>query len=183
MSSLLASRTHHYCSSGASEILTAMCTSCWRPFFLSRQTCLWFRPITYWQTKRSLMTSRVDLMLGSLPRDSSTIPSSIFGLETDREFCDSLFYVLQGGLRPHMFCLPILKHEKHRQAIHAAAISGDPRFFLGTDSAPHARGDKVGSRCIGNSSRLTSHWTFNILKLSFASRTNGGQKVPSRKGS
>ena len=42
-----------------------------------------------------------------------------------------------------MFCLPILKHEKHREAVAAAAVSGDPRFFLGTDSAPHAVGDKV----------------------------------------
>ena len=42
-------------------------------------------------------------------------------------------------LRPHNFCLPILKREAHRQALLKAAISGDPRFFLGTDSAPHAK--------------------------------------------
>ena len=42
-------------------------------------------------------------------------------------------------LRPHNYCLPILKRESHRQALVAAATSGDPRFFLGTDSAPHAR--------------------------------------------
>jgi dihydroorotase len=42
-------------------------------------------------------------------------------------------------LRPHNYCLPILKRETHRQALVAAATSGDPRFFLGTDSAPHAR--------------------------------------------
>lgn len=52
---------------------------------------------------------------------------------------------LQGGLRPHAFCLPILKREEHRQAVLAAATSGNPKFFLGTDSAPHARGDKVCS--------------------------------------
>ena len=51
--------------------------------------------------------------------------------------------VLQGGLRPHNFCLPILKREEHRQAVLTAAVSGNPRFFLGTDSAPHAVGDKV----------------------------------------
>ena len=45
-------------------------------------------------------------------------------------------------LRPHNYCLPILKREAHRQALVAAATSGDPRFFLGTDSAPHAKHNK-----------------------------------------
>ncbi len=44
-----------------------------------------------------------------------------------------------GGLRPHWYCLPVLKRERHRQALVAAATSGDRRFFLGTDSAPHAK--------------------------------------------
>jgi dihydroorotase len=43
-----------------------------------------------------------------------------------------------GGIRPHLYCLPIAKREKHRRALRQAATSGDPRFFLGTDSAPHA---------------------------------------------
>ena len=47
-----------------------------------------------------------------------------------------------GGLRPHLYCLPILKRESHRQALVAAATSGSPKFFLGTDSAPHARDTK-----------------------------------------
>ncbi len=47
-----------------------------------------------------------------------------------------------GGIRPHFYCLPILKREEHRQALVAAATSGNPRFFLGTDSAPHAKGLK-----------------------------------------
>ncbi len=47
--------------------------------------------------------------------------------------------LFQGGLRPHMYCLPVLKREAHRQALVAAATSGSARFFLGTDSAPHAR--------------------------------------------
>ncbi|MDB5801875.1 MAG: pyrC [Rhodocyclales bacterium] len=47
-----------------------------------------------------------------------------------------------GGMRPHHYCLPVLKREKHREALVAAAISGNPRFFLGTDSAPHARSTK-----------------------------------------
>ena len=50
--------------------------------------------------------------------------------------------LFQGGIRPHFYCVPILKRESHRQALIAAAISGDRRFFLGTDSAPHARHTK-----------------------------------------
>ena len=46
------------------------------------------------------------------------------------------------GLRPHHYCLPVLKREAHRQALVAAATSGNPRFFLGSDSAPHARAAK-----------------------------------------
>jgi dihydroorotase len=47
-----------------------------------------------------------------------------------------------GGLRPHAYCLPVAKRERHRQAIRKAATSGSPKYFLGTDSAPHARGAK-----------------------------------------
>jgi dihydroorotase len=50
--------------------------------------------------------------------------------------------MFKGGIRPHMYCLPVLKREQHRQALVAAAISGNPKFFLGTDSAPHAAGAK-----------------------------------------
>ncbi len=45
--------------------------------------------------------------------------------------------ILAGGIRPHYYCLPIIKREQHRQALVAAATSGNPKFFLGTDSAPH----------------------------------------------
>ena len=50
--------------------------------------------------------------------------------------------IFQGGLRPHYYCLPVLKREEHRQALLAAATSGSPKFFLGTDSAPHEQGAK-----------------------------------------
>ena len=50
--------------------------------------------------------------------------------------------MFKGGIRPHLYCLPVLKREQHRQALVAAAISGNPKFFLGTDSAPHAVGAK-----------------------------------------
>nr|WP_283937629.1 dihydroorotase [Sphingomonas hankyongi] len=47
--------------------------------------------------------------------------------------------IFAGGLRPHAYCLPVAKREKHRLAVRAAATSGSPKFFLGTDSAPHSR--------------------------------------------
>ena len=50
--------------------------------------------------------------------------------------------IFQGGVRPHYYCLPVLKRETHRQALVKAATSGSPKFFLGTDSAPHATGAK-----------------------------------------
>ena len=50
--------------------------------------------------------------------------------------------LFEGGLRPHAYCLPVLKREEHRLAIRAAATSGSPKFFLGTDSAPHDRAAK-----------------------------------------
>ncbi|HUF56850.1 MAG TPA: dihydroorotase [Thermohalobaculum sp.] len=51
-------------------------------------------------------------------------------------------HILAGGIRPHYYCLPVAKRERHRLALRAAATSGDPRFFSGTDSAPHADGAK-----------------------------------------
>ncbi|MEY3251251.1 MAG: hypothetical protein RL227_224, partial [Pseudomonadota bacterium] len=55
-----------------------------------------------------------------------------------------------GGVRPHWYCLPVLKRETHRQALLQAATSGSPRFFLGTDSAPHARHLKeIACGCAG----------------------------------
>lgn len=50
--------------------------------------------------------------------------------------------IFKGGIRPHYYCLPVLKRETHRQALVKAATSGSARFFLGTDSAPHAKGVK-----------------------------------------
>lgn len=63
--------------------------------------------------------------------------------------------MLAGGIRPHYYCLPVLKRERHREALVAAATSGDPRFFLGTDSAPHAVTAKE-SRC-GCAGLFTAH--------------------------
>ncbi len=51
-------------------------------------------------------------------------------------------HMLVGGIKPHYYCLPVLKRARHQQALLTAATSGNPRFFLGTDSAPHRRQDK-----------------------------------------
>ena len=50
--------------------------------------------------------------------------------------------LFRGGLRPHAYCLPVVKREEHRLAVRKAAVSGSPKFFLGTDTAPHARNAK-----------------------------------------
>ena len=53
--------------------------------------------------------------------------------------------MFDGGLQPHAYCLPVIKRERHRLAVRAAAVSGSPSFFLGTDSAPHGRARKEAS--------------------------------------
>jgi dihydroorotase len=60
-----------------------------------------------------------------------------------------------GGFRPHFYCLPVLKREQHRQALVRAATGGNPKFFLGTDSAPHARGNKEAP--CGHAGIYTAH--------------------------
>ena len=55
--------------------------------------------------------------------------------------------IFKGGLRPHFYCLPVLKREEHRLALLGVATGGNPKFFLGTDSAPHARNTKEASCC------------------------------------
>ena len=63
--------------------------------------------------------------------------------------------IFQGGINPHFYCLPILKRETHRQALVKAATSGNPKFFLGTDSAPHTRTSKESAcGCAGCFSAL-----------------------------
>jgi dihydroorotase len=63
--------------------------------------------------------------------------------------------IFQGGIRPHYYCLPVLKREEHRRALVDAATSGSPKFFLGTDSAPHPRGLK--EHACGCAGIYTSH--------------------------
>jgi len=72
-----------------------------------------------------------------------------------------------GGIRPHFYCLPILKREKHRQALLAAATEGNPKFFLGTDSAPHARNRKE-TTC-GCAGIYTAHAAIELYAEAFDS--------------
>jgi dihydroorotase len=65
--------------------------------------------------------------------------------------------IFTGGVRPHYYCLPVLKRETHREALVRAAVSGSPKFFLGTDSAPHARHAKEAAcGCAGCFSALSA---------------------------
>ena len=73
-----------------------------------------------------------------------------------------------GGMRPHHYCMPILKREEDRQALIQAALSGNPKFFLGTDSAPHARGAKEAA--CGCAGVYTSHAGIELYAEIFGSR-------------
>lgn len=76
----------------------------------------------------------VDFVLGAGKKIAATI--------TPHHLLYNRNAMLAGGIRPHYYCLPIIKRESHREALVKAAISGNPKFFLGTDSAPHAQSTK-----------------------------------------
>ena len=73
--------------------------------------------------------------------------------------------MFRGGIRPHLYCLPVLKRETHREALVAAAISGSPKFFLGTDSAPHAKGAK--ETACGCAGVYTAHAAIELYAEAF----------------
>lgn len=75
--------------------------------------------------------------------------------------------LLAGGVRPHFYCLPVLKRETHRQALLAAATSGNPQFFLGTDSAPHPRRAKEAA--CGCAGCYTAHAALELYAEAFES--------------
>ena len=89
----------------------------------------------------------VRFVLGSPPRVAATITAHHLLLNRNALFA--------GGIRPHHYCLPILKREDDRLALIEAATSGNPKFFLGTDSAPHARDTKEAT--CGCAGMYTSH--------------------------
>ena len=68
--------------------------------------------------------------------------NGIAGTITTHHLIINRNHILAGGIRPHYYCLPVAKRDSHRRALVAAATGGDPRFFLGTDSAPHSDGAK-----------------------------------------
>ena len=70
-----------------------------------------------------------------------------------------------GGIRPHHYCLPVLKRETHREALVEAATSGNPKFFLGTDSAPHARNTKEAP--CGCAGIYTAHAAIELYAAAF----------------
>jgi dihydroorotase len=76
----------------------------------------------------------VAFVTGSGPNIAATITPHHLRINRNAMF--------EGGIRPHVYCLPVAKREKHRLALRKAAVSGSPKFFLGTDSAPHAIGRK-----------------------------------------
>ena len=103
----------------------------------------------------------VDFVLASDERVAATItPHHLLANRND---------MLVGGIRPHYFCLPILKRANpHQLALLAAATSGNPKFFLGTDSAPHAKGAKE-SAC-GCAGILSSHCAIELYATAFESQ-------------
>ena len=66
-------------------------------------------------------------------------PANVAATITPQHLIINRSALFAGGLRPHAYCLPVAKRERHRLAVRAAAVSGSPKFFLGTDSAPHPR--------------------------------------------
>jgi dihydroorotase len=73
--------------------------------------------------------------------------------------------MLVGGIRPHYYCLPVLKRETHREALIKAATSGDKKFFLGTDSAPHAQYTKENA--CGCAGCYTAHTAIELYAEAF----------------
>ena len=93
-------------------------------------------------------------------RDAVAIGNTLAATITPQHLLMNRNAIFCGGIRPHHYCLPVLKREEHRVALLEAATSGNPRFFLGTDSAPHAKGDKEAAcGCAG------CYSAFNALGL------------------
>jgi dihydroorotase len=94
-------------------------------------------------------------------RDAATAGKNTIGATiTPQHLLMNRNAIFAGGIRPHNYCLPVLKREEHRVALLEAATSGNPRFFLGTDSAPHAKGAKEAAcGCAG------CYSAFNALGL------------------
>jgi dihydroorotase len=95
----------------------------------------------------------------------TTAPHTVAATITAHHLLYNRNALFAGGIQPHYYCLPILKREKHRQALLAAATSGNPKFFLGTDSAPHARHTKE-TNC-GCAGCYTAHAALELYTEAF----------------
>ncbi len=85
----------------------------------------------------------------------SSAPENVAATITAHHLLLNRNALFAGGVRPHHYCLPVLKRETHRLSLLKAAVSGNPRFFLGTDTAPHARSAKES--CCGSAGIYTAH--------------------------
>ena len=94
-------------------------------------------------------------------------PANVAGTLTAHHLLLNRNAIFSGGIRPHHYCLPVLKRERHRQALLEAATSGHPRLFLGTDSAPHQRAAKE-SAC-GCAGLYTAHAALELYAEAFES--------------
>lgn len=92
-------------------------------------------------------------------------PANVAATITAHHLLYSRNAMFAGGMRPHMYCLPVLKREEHRWALIGAATSGNPKFFLGTDSAPHARNAKEAA--CGCAGIYTAHAAIELYAEAF----------------
>jgi dihydroorotase len=99
----------------------------------------------------------VEFVTGAAPQIAATITAHHLLLNRNALF--------QGGIRPHHYCLPVLKRETHRQRLIEAAVSGSHKFFLGTDSAPHSRSQKENA--YGCAGIYTTHAAIELYAEAF----------------
>jgi dihydroorotase len=101
----------------------------------------------------------VEFVLGSRPGIAATVTPQHLLMNRNALFA--------GGIRPHHYCLPVLKSQADREALLRVVASGDPRFFLGTDSAPHARGAK--ETACGCAGIFSAHGAIELYAEAFES--------------
>ncbi|HQC29764.1 MAG TPA: dihydroorotase, partial [Methylotenera sp.] len=92
-------------------------------------------------------------------------PSNVAATITAHHLLMNRNDMFKGGIQPHHYCLPILKREEHRLALVKAATSGNPKFFLGTDSAPHAKHTKEAA--CGCAGMYTAHTAIELYSEAF----------------
>jgi len=95
------------------------------------------------------------------------MPSQVAATLTPQHLLVNRNAIFAGGLNPHNFCLPVLKREQHRSALVKAATSGNPKFFLGTDSAPHTKSKKENA--CGCAGCYTAHAALELYAQAFDS--------------